>query len=81
MFSHTRPSGNKWTTVLSEFGISYRKAGENVAYGQRSASEVMSAWMNSDGHRANILGNGYTQLGVGHYKKNGTDYWAQIFIG
>ncbi|MBR5308444.1 MAG: CAP domain-containing protein [Clostridia bacterium] len=81
MFSHTRPSGQSWTTVLSEFGVSYRRAGENVAYGQSTPEEVMSAWMSSDGHRANILGEDYTELGVGHYKKNGTDYWSQIFTG
>ncbi len=80
-FSHTRPNGSSWTTVLSEYGVSYRTAGENVAYGQRTAQEVMNAWMNSSGHRANILNGNYTELGVGVYYKNGTYYWSQLFIG
>jgi len=81
LFSHTRPSGNNWSSVLSEFGVSYRKAGENVAYGQQSAKEVMNAWMNSSGHRANILNEEFTEIGVGVYNKNGTYYWSQLFIG
>lgn len=80
-FSHTRPSGKSWTTVLTDYGISYRAAGENVAYGQQTASEVMNAWMNSAGHRANILNGNYKEIGVGVYYKNGTYYWSQIFIG
>ena len=79
-FSHTRPDGSKWTTVLSQYGVSYKSAGENVAYGQDTPSEVMSAWMNSDGHRANILNGSYTEIGVGVYYKNGTYYWSQLFI-
>lgn len=79
-FSHTRPDGSKWTTVLSQYGVSYRNAGENVAYGQDTPAEVMNAWMNSDGHRANILNEGYTEIGVGVYYKNGTYYWSQLFI-
>ena len=80
-FSHTRPDGRSWTTVLSEFGVSYRSAGENVAYGQSSPAEVMNAWMNSSGHRANILNAAYSEIGIGVYKKNGTYYWSQLFIG
>ncbi len=79
-FSHTRPDGSKWTTVLSQYGVSYKSAGENVAYGQDTPSEVMNAWMNSDGHRANILNGSYTEIGVGVYYKNGTYYWSQLFI-
>ena len=79
-FSHTRPDGSKWTTVLSQYGVSYKNAGENVAYGQDTPSEVMNAWMNSDGHRANILNGSYSEIGVGVYYKNGTYYWSQLFI-
>ncbi len=79
-FSHTRPNGSSWTTVLTDFGISYRTAGENVAYGQKTALEVMNAWMNSAGHRANILNSNYKEIGVGVYYKNGTYYWSQIFV-
>ena len=80
-FSHTRPNGQNWTTVLSEYGVSYKRAGENVAYGQSTPTEVMTAWMNSQGHRENILGSSYTEIGIGVYQKNGTYYWSQLFIG
>lgn len=80
-FSHTRPDGKSFSTVLTEAGISYRASGENIAYGQTTAEKVMSDWMNSSGHRANILNSGYTELGVGHVKDaSGTDYWVQLFI-
>ncbi len=78
LFSHTRPDGRSCFTVLDEVGYSYRSAGENIAYGQRSASEVMNAWMNSEGHRANILGN-YDYIGIGVYESGGTIYWSQFF--
>ena len=78
-FSHTRPNGSSCFTVLGELGISYGGAGENIAYGQSSPSEVMTAWMNSSGHRANILGSSFTKLGVGVYSSGGTLYWAQMF--
>ena len=78
-FSHTRPDGRSCFTVLSDNGISYSGAGENIAYGQRSASEVMTAWMNSSGHRANILNGSFTKLGVGVYSSGGTLYFVQLF--
>lgn len=78
-FSHTRPNGTSCFSVLSELGISYGGAGENIAYGQSTPEEVMTAWMNSDGHRANILGSSFTKLGVGVYSSGGTLYWAQMF--
>lgn len=81
IFSHTRPDGSNWTTVLGEYGIKYGTAGENVAYGQRTPEEVMQAWMNSSGHRANILNSSYKEIGIGVYYKNGTYYWSQLFIG
>ncbi len=63
-------------------GGSYRAAGENIAYGQRSAEQVMEGWMNSSGHRANILNAQYTAIGVGVYRSaSGTLHWVQLFIG
>ncbi len=78
-FSHTRPSGKSCFSVLSDLGISYMGAGENIAYGQNSPDEVMNAWMNSEGHRANILNSSFTKLGVGVYTSSGVIYWAQMF--
>lgn len=79
-FSHTRPDGSSFSTVLSQNGISYRGSGENIAYGQRTPEQVMEGWMNSQGHRANILNSQYTAIGVGYYQdSNGTPYWTQLF--
>lgn len=80
-FSHTRPNGTQFSTALKEQGVNYRGAGENIAWGQKSPEAVMQAWMNSDGHRANILNPKFTKIGVGHYQDaNGTNYWTQLFI-
>lgn len=79
-FSHTRPDGRGFSTVLSDNGITFRGAGENIAWGQRSPEEVMNAWMNSDGHRANILNPNFTKIGVGYYQNSaGRNYWTQLF--
>ncbi|MDF2543754.1 MAG: putative secreted protein [Herbinix sp.] len=79
-FSHTRPNGTSFSTVLKEFNISYRTAGENIAYGQKTPQEVVTGWMNSPGHRANILNASYGKIGIGVYKaSNGTIYWSQLF--
>lgn len=78
-FSHTRPNGSSFSTALTEAGVSYRTAGENIAYGQSTPQQVMNAWMNSSGHRANILNANYTTIGVGYTVINGTAYWAQLF--
>lgn len=81
VFSHTRPDGNDCFSVLGEYGISYRGAGENIAMGQSSAEEVMNDWMNSDGHRKNILNPNFTKLSVGLHKgSDGRLYWTQLFI-
>ena len=80
-FSHTRPDGSSCNTALTEAGVSFRGAGENIAYGQTTPQQVMEGWMNSSGHRANILNANYTSIGVGHYKNGaGVDYWTQLFI-
>lgn len=78
-FSHTRPSGSSFSSVLSENGVSYRRAGENIASGQKSASEVVNAWMNSSGHRANILSSSYSRIGTASVNVGGTLYWVQLF--
>lgn len=80
VFSHTRPNGTSCFTVLQEYGISYSGAGENIAMGQRTPVEVVNAWMNSQGHRENILNANFTKIGVGCYLgSNGTYYWSQLF--
>ena len=78
-FSHTSPTYGSPFQMMKSFGISYRTAGENIARGQRTPSEVVKAWMNSSGHRANILNSAFTKIGVG-YVKDG-NYWTQMFIG
>ena len=78
-FSHTSPTYGSPFDMMRAFGLSYRAAGENIAYGQRTPQAVVTAWMNSSGHRANILNANYTQIGVG-YVANG-NYWTQMFIG
>ncbi len=79
-FSHTRPNGSSFATALKEQNVSYRNAGENIAWGQRSPQAVMDAWMNSSGHRANIMNPNFTTIGVGYYQNtNGTNYWCQLF--
>ncbi len=78
-FSHTRPNGTSFSSVLKEYGISYRTSGENIAYGQKSPQEVVTAWMNSSGHRANIMNGNFGKVGIGVYQKNGVIYWSQLF--
>ena len=78
-FSHTRPDGRSFSTALTEAGVTFRGSGENIAWGQKSPEAVMEAWMNSSGHRANILNANYTTIGVGCYEKNGVLYWTQLF--
>ena len=65
--------------MMRSFGITYKTAGENIAMGYSSAQKVMQGWMNSSGHRANILNPSFTQIGVG-YVADG-HYWTQQFIG
>ena len=78
-FAHESPTYGSPFQMMQSFGISYRTAGENIAYGQQTPQAVVDAWMNSSGHRANILNSSYTQIGVGFYA-NGY-YWTQMFIG
>lgn len=78
-FSHTSPVYGSPFEMIKNFGITYRSAGENIARGQTTPESVVNAWMNSSGHRANILNSSFTQIGVG-YVADG-NYWTQMFIG
>lgn len=78
-FSHTSPTYGSPFDMMKQFGITYKSAGENIAKGQRTPQEVVNAWMNSEGHRANILNSSFTHIGVG-YVSNG-NIWTQQFIG
>ena len=74
------PSSNTaFSDMMRSFGVSYRSAGENIAMGYSTPEAVVAAWMNSEGHRANILSANYTTLGVGYVEDGG--YWTQWFIG
>jgi len=75
-FSHTSPNYGSPFQMLRTFGISYKAAGENIAKGQKTPQEVMNAWMNSQGHRENILKPDYDSIGVGFYH----GAWVQMFI-
>lgn len=77
-FSHTSPTFGSPFDRLKALGIAYKSAGENIAKGQRTPEEVVQAWMNSEGHRANILNKDFTHIGVG-YVKDG-NIWTQQFI-
>ena len=78
-FEHERPNGTTCFSALDEAGVDYFYAGENIAYGQKTPDRVMNAWMNSEGHRANILNASFKEIGVG-YVSDG-NYWTQMFIG
>jgi uncharacterized YkwD family protein len=81
-FSHTSPTYGSPFDMMKQFGIDYMAAGENIAMGQPTAASVMNAWMNSPGHKANILSKDFTEIGVGVAKaQDGTIYWTQQFIG
>jgi uncharacterized YkwD family protein/spore coat assembly protein SafA len=78
-FSHTSPTYGSPFDMMKKFGLSYRYAGENIAKGFSTPSAVVKGWMNSEGHRANILNKNFTKIGVG-YVADG-NYWTQMFIG
>lgn len=82
LFSHDRPDGSSWSTALSEYNISYIAAAENIAAGYATPEAVVQGWMNSAGHRANILNPEYTEMGLGYYSDSSVYqyYWAQNFI-
>lgn len=80
-FSHTSPTYGSPFKMINSFGLKFSSAGENIAMGQRTPQEVVQAWMNSPGHRSNILNKSFTEIGVGLAKDaNGNPYWTQMFI-
>ncbi|SES90175.1 uncharacterized protein, YkwD family [Salinibacillus kushneri] len=78
-FSHNSPNYGSPFNMMKSYGITYRTAGENIAKGQRTPEEVVNGWMNSEGHRANILNENFTHIGVGYVEQG--NHWTQQFIG
>lgn len=78
-FSHTRPNGTTCFTALKEADITYMTAGENLAGKIKTPKKVVDAWMNSPGHRKNIMNPKYSQIGVGYVSSG--NYWSQFFVG
>lgn len=78
-FSHTRPNGSSCFTVLSELGMSYGTAGENIAAGYSSSQSVMEGWRSSSGHYQNIISSKFKKIGIGVNIINNQYYWVQIF--
>lgn len=78
-FSHTSPTYGSPYQMIRAFGLSFRAAGENIAKGYSTPQAVVNGWMNSSGHRANILNASYKQIGVGYVAQG--NYWTQMFIG
>lgn len=80
-FAHQSPTYGSPFDMIEAFGIRFTAAAENIAYGQKTPAEVMKSWMNSPGHRSNILSGNVTQIGIGAAKTSGgTYYWTQMFI-
>ncbi|MCL2580020.1 MAG: CAP domain-containing protein [Oscillospiraceae bacterium] len=79
-FSHNRPNGRRWSTVLDEVGLDLFSWGENIAYGQQTPAAVVADWMDSPTHRENILRERFTLIGVGfHQDERGRYHWVQLF--
>lgn len=78
-WSHTRPDGSEWKTAFGEAGVSASYRGENLGKGQYSADLVVDAWMNSEGHKENILNKKFTKMGVASVVIDGVTYWVQVF--
>lgn len=78
-FSHTSPTYGSPFQMIRAFGLTYRTAGENIAYGYPTPQAVVNSWMNSEGHRKNILNPSFTQIGVGYVSQG--NHWTQMFIG
>ena len=82
LFAHDRPDGRPWFTILDDNNVDYMKGGENIAAGYKSPEIVVNAWMNSEGHRANIMNPNFRKIGVGYvYDANDPfgHYWQQMF--
>ena len=78
-FAHNSPTYGTPFQMMKAFGLSFRTAGENIAKGYATPQAVVNGWMNSSGHRANILNANYTQIGVGYVAQG--SYWTQMFMG
>lgn len=78
-FNHTSPTYGSPFDMLKKFNISYRTAGENIAKGQKTAEAVVNSWMNSEGHRKNILNSNFTEIGVGYCSGKSSTFWTQMF--
>lgn len=79
-FAHQSPTYGSAGDMLNKFGIKWSAWGENIASGQKTPEAVVTAWMNSSGHRANILSSNFSKIGVGYVtNSNGTPYWTQVF--
>lgn len=78
-FDHNSPTYGSPFDMMKKFGISYSSAGENIAMGQTTPEQVVQAWMDSPGHRANIMNSSFTRIGVGYVASG--NYWTQQFIG
>ncbi|WP_232696664.1 CAP domain-containing protein [Brevibacillus daliensis] len=76
-FDHNSPTYGSPFDMMDKYGIKYKTAGENIAEGQRNAEEVMKDWMNSSGHRENIMNPSFTTIGIGFHE----GYWVQAFTG
>ncbi len=80
LFKHTRPDGTRCFTVFAENSFKYRAAGENLAYGFKTPEALVEAWMNSEGHRRNVLDSDFKYVGVGYFvNEKGTLYCATLF--
>ncbi|MFE5769465.1 CAP domain-containing protein [Streptomyces sp. NPDC056485] len=79
VMSHTGPDGSTMTSRVEAAGYAWSRLGENIARGQADADAVMDAWMNSSGHRANILNCAFKEIGIGVHKGDGGPWWTQDF--
>jgi uncharacterized protein YkwD len=79
-FAHDNPDGLSPGDRLTAGGVNWTGWGENIARGQDNPAAVMNAWMNSPGHRSNILNSIFTHLGVGVHEAGGGPWWVQNFV-
>lgn len=80
LFQHTRPNGTRCFTVFAEHTLRYRAAGENLAYGFKTPAAVVTGWMNSPGHRRNVLDPDFRYIGVGCFTNPmGVLYCATLY--
>jgi len=80
-FSHDRPDGTSWSSVLAEYDVPGGTAGENIAMGYRTPESVVTGWMDSPGHRRNIMSTSYTHIGIGvSITSGGVPHWVQLFL-